>query len=59
VLLQTGALGLLLIPQHCHSAAFPGRLSVIEEQEQQHFQAMLALCRQMMLVLSLGFQGMR
>lgn len=58
-LLQPGALGLFLIAQRCHRASFPGHLSGIEELEQQHFQAVLVLCRQMMLALPPGFQGMR
>lgn len=45
VLLKPGALGLFLIPQHCHSAAFPEHLGEIKEQEQQQFQGMLGYVR--------------
>lgn len=42
--------------QHCQSAASPGHLGGIKEQEQQQFQGLLVLYR---LVLPPGFQGMR
>lgn len=56
ILLKPSALGLFLIPQDCHNAAFPEHLGGIKEQEQQQFQGIFGLYR---LVLPPAFQGMR